>query len=67
MVFFWLLVLGLLTYVLLQRSVSRITRTPVWLLWLVMMLPAFILTAWVLVNCGEEPAPTALLLGLFIA
>ncbi|WOD40998.1 site-2 protease family protein [Nodosilinea sp. E11] len=59
--------MGLLTYVLLQRSVSRITRTPVWLLWLVMMLPAFILTGWVLVNGSEEPAPTALLLGLFIA
>lgn len=67
MVFFWLIVLGLLTYVLLQRSVSRITRTPVGLLWLVMMLPAFILTAWVMVNGNEEPAPTALLLGLFIA
>ncbi|HZG39294.1 MAG TPA: site-2 protease family protein [Nodosilinea sp.] len=67
MVFFWLLVLGLLTYVLLQRSVSRITRTPVWLLWLVMMLPAFILTGWVVVNGSEEPAPTALLVGLFIA
>ncbi|HSM84027.1 MAG TPA: site-2 protease family protein [Nodosilinea sp.] len=66
MVFFWLLVLGLVTYVLLQRSVSRITRTPVWLLWLVMMLPAFILTGWVMVNGSEEPAPTALLLGLFI-
>ncbi len=67
MVFFWLIVLGLLTYVLLQRSVSRITRTPIWLLWLVMMLPAFILTAWVMVNGSEKPAPTALLLGLFIA
>ncbi|WP_017296613.1 site-2 protease family protein [Nodosilinea nodulosa] len=67
MVFFWLLVLGLLTYVLLERSVSRITRTPVWLLWLVMMLPAFILTGWVIVNGSEAPAPTALLLGLFVA
>lgn len=67
MVFFWLIVLGLLTYVLLQRSVSRITRTPVGLLWLVMMMPAFVLTAWVMVYGNEEPAPTALLLGLFIA
>ncbi|PZV00969.1 MAG: site-2 protease family protein [Leptolyngbya sp.] len=67
MVFFWLIVLGLVTYVLLQRSVSRITRTPVGLLWLVMMMPAFILTAWVMVHGNEEPAPTALLLGLFIA
>lgn len=67
MVFFWLVVLGLLTYVLLQRSVSRITRTPVWLLWGVMMLPAFMLTGWVIANGPEEPAPTVLLLALFIA
>jgi membrane-associated protease RseP (regulator of RpoE activity) len=67
MVFFWLAVLGLFTYLLLQRSVSHITRTPVWLLWLVMMLPAFILTGWVAVHGGDEPAPTSLLLALFIA
>ena len=66
MVFFWLLVLGLMTYVLLQRSVSRITRTPVWLLWLVMMLPALVLTAWVLVNGSAAPVPNGLLLALFI-
>jgi membrane-associated protease RseP (regulator of RpoE activity) len=66
MVFFWLLVLGLMTYVLLQRSVSRITRTPVWLLWLVMMLPALVLTAWVLVNGSAAPVPNGLLLVLFI-
>jgi len=67
MVFFWLLVLGLMTYMLLQRSVSRITRTPVWQLWLVMMLPAFILTGWVMVNGSEASPPLALLLALFIS
>ncbi|MEO1070380.1 MAG: site-2 protease family protein, partial [Cyanobacteria bacterium J06638_6] len=66
MVFFWLMVLGLLTYVLLQRSISRITRTPVWLLWLVMMLPAIVLTGWFVVNGSEASPPNALLLGLFI-
>nr|WP_313887344.1 site-2 protease family protein [Nodosilinea sp. LEGE 07088] len=55
-----------MTYVLLQRSVSRITRTPVWLLWLVMMLPAIILTGWFVVNGSEASPPNALLLGLFI-
>jgi membrane-associated protease RseP (regulator of RpoE activity) len=67
MFFFWLVVLGLFTYLLLQRSVSRITRTPLWLLWLVMMMPAFILSLWVMVNGSDEPVPVALLVGLFIA
>ncbi|MGF1568087.1 MAG: site-2 protease family protein [Nodosilinea sp.] len=66
MLFFWLLLLGVFTFVIVRRSVGSITRTPVWLLWLVMMLPAFILAAWVVVNGTAEPAPTGLLLVLFI-
>jgi len=39
---FWFLLLGLFTYVIVRRSVAGITRTPVWLLWLVLMTPALI-------------------------
>lgn len=49
-----------------QRSVANITRTPTWLLWLVMMAPAFVLTAWSITQGQEEPFPPALLLSLFI-
>lgn len=66
MLFFWLLLLGVFTFVVVRRSVSSITRTPVWLLWLVMMLPAFILAGWVMLYGTDEPAPTGLLLALFI-
>jgi membrane-associated protease RseP (regulator of RpoE activity) len=66
MLFFWLLLLGVFTFVIVRRSVSSITRTPVWLLWLVMMLPAFILAGWVMLHGTDEPAPTGLLLALFI-
>ncbi len=65
---FWLLLLGvfgIFTYYLVQRSVVGITRTPVWILWLVMMIPAFVMTGWILVN-GEAPIPFALLFGPFL-
>jgi membrane-associated protease RseP (regulator of RpoE activity) len=67
MLVFWLLLLGVFTFIVVRRSVGGITSTPVWLLWLVMMMPAFTLAAWVAVNGSEEPAPTGLLLGLFVA
>jgi len=67
MLVFWLLLLGVFTFIVVKRSVEGITRTPVWLLWFVMMLPAFTLAAWVAVNGAEEPAPMGLLLVLFIA
>lgn len=63
----WLLLLGLFTYLIVQRSVANITRTPVWVLWLVMMMPAFIWTGWILVNGENERMPTLLLFGPFIA
>lgn len=63
---FWLLLLGILTYFIVRRSVANITRTPVWLLWLVMMMPAFIWTAWILLNGENAPIPVLLWLGPFI-
>ncbi len=57
MFFLWLFVLGLISYYLLQTSISRITRTPVWLLWLVIMSPALIWTAWILANGPSKTTP----------
>jgi membrane-associated protease RseP (regulator of RpoE activity) len=62
----WLFVLGLISYFLLQQSISRITRTPVWLLWLVIMSPALIWTTWVLVYGSSKKAPPELLIIPFI-
>jgi len=62
---FWfllLLVLGLATYLIVERSVARITRTPVWLLWLVLMIPAFILSTWTLKYGLKVPPPTAIII-----
>lgn len=59
-----LILLGTLTYFIVQR-VASITQTPWWMLWLVAMAPAFILTAWSLVM-GEQPMPLFLVIILFM-
>jgi len=59
-------ILGLFTYFTVQRSVATITRTPVWLLWLVLMTPALIWTGWILTRGEEAQIPIILLLGPFI-
>ncbi len=66
--FFWLLLLllGLFTFAMVRQSVGAITRTPVWLLWLVMMMPAFVLTGWAVVQGTDRPLPAGLLLALFV-
>lgn len=65
----WLLLLGvvgLFTYIVLQRSVSNLTRTPVWLLWLVMMTPAFALMVWILIHGPNSPMPMGIMLLFFL-
>ena len=52
-----LIVFSPIAYILVQRSVKNITNTPVWLCWLVMMLPAFIWTTWAYVFGEEQPIP----------
>ncbi len=64
----WLLLilLGLITYFIVKRNVAGITRTPVWLVWLVMMTPALIWTAWFLVFGEDKPLPPLLFIGPFV-
>lgn len=62
----WLLVLGLISYYLLQQSISPITRTPVWLLWLVIMSPALIWSTWLIVHGSSKTAPPQLLIIPFV-
>lgn len=58
----WLLILlGLITYLVVKRSVASITRTPVWLLWLVMMTPALVWSGWILINGNKTPPPSLFL------
>ncbi|MFB8792050.1 MAG: hypothetical protein U7123_25185 [Potamolinea sp.] len=61
-----LILLGLITYFIVKRSVASITQTPIWLLWLVMMAPALVWSGWTLVNGQAKPMPAALVLGPFV-
>lgn len=56
-----LVLLGLITYFIVRR-VAGVTRTPVWLLWLVAMAPAIVSSGWVLVKGKPMPSQFILLL-----
>ncbi|MBW4525179.1 MAG: site-2 protease family protein [Phormidium tanganyikae FI6-MK23] len=60
----WLLLLGLITYLFITQWVASLTRTPVWLLWLVAMLPVFVMVVWAIAQRGQ-PMPTQYTLVLF--
>ncbi|BAZ37381.1 hypothetical protein NIES4101_33020 [Calothrix sp. NIES-4101] len=62
----FLLLLGIITYLMVQRSVAQITKTPVWLLWLVLMTPALLWTAWTAINGQNVRPPQALMIGPLI-
>jgi len=57
-----LLLLGSITYFIVQRNATGITRTPVWLLWLVMMIPAFSWALWSFVMGEDRSLPLIMLL-----
>ncbi|WP_013321711.1 site-2 protease family protein [Gloeothece verrucosa] len=64
----WLLliIIGFITYYLLQRHVAKITQTPIWLIWLVMMIFPIIWGIWWQVYGEDKPIPPLLLFGPFI-
>lgn len=66
MVVWWLILLSILTYVAIRKSVVPITRTPVWLLWLVMMSPILLWLVWTALFKNVVPIPMPLLLGTFL-
>ena len=59
------ILLGILTYWVIRRGVATMTRSPVWLLWLIIMMPILALTVWVL-RYGRYAPPNIFILGLFI-
>ncbi len=58
--------LGLITYFIIQKNVSHITKTPIWLLWLVLMAPSFVWMSWFLIYGENKPLPILLILGPFL-
>lgn len=61
-----LILLGLLSYYIVHNSAKKYeTTTPVWLLWLVTMIPALVWTAWLLIFGNDKPLPTWLVIAPF--
>ena len=61
-----LILLSLIVYLLVQRSTSKITKTPVWLCWLAIMLPTFVWLAWAYFVGEDQPLPIFLIIIPFI-
>uniref|UniRef100_B8HQ27 Peptidase M50 n=1 Tax=Cyanothece sp. (strain PCC 7425 / ATCC 29141) TaxID=395961 RepID=B8HQ27_CYAP4 len=57
MVWLSLFLLGLILLLIVRQSVARVTRTPWWLLWLVLMLPALLIGYWVITQGKQPPFP----------
>ena len=66
MIWFFLFLLGLVLYLIVQYSITRVTRTPGWLLWLVLMMPAFLVGFWAATQSPQQPIPPVLLIGSFL-
>ncbi|CCQ63728.1 MULTISPECIES: site-2 protease family protein [Crocosphaera] len=60
----WLLLflLGAFTYYLAQKTVAPITRTPLWIIWLVMMMPAVVWTIWYEINGEDQQIPLPIII-----
>ena len=54
-------ILSTISYLVIQRSVGKITKTPMFLLWLVLMAPPIIWTGWYLINPNSDSIPAILL------
>ncbi|NJK29542.1 MAG: site-2 protease family protein [Acaryochloris sp. RU_4_1] len=61
MIWISLTLFGLILYFIVRNNVSRATTAPVWLLWLVLMLPALVFGGWA-VRYGEKAQPPPQLL-----
>lgn len=57
----FLIILGIALYLIVRYQVAPITQTPAWLLWFVLMIPAFILGIWEYLDGDVQGIPMSLL------
>jgi hypothetical protein len=55
---------GLLMLLIVRQNIAHLTRTPWWLLWLVLMIPLFLITFWTLAY-GARQIPFSLMVAAF--
>ncbi|MCH9055929.1 site-2 protease family protein [Parathermosynechococcus lividus] len=60
-----LIVLGLILLLIVRQGTARLSQTPWWLLWLVLMLPAFFIAGWMALY-GNTPVPSGWLILVFV-
>ncbi len=58
--------LGILIYIIIKHRVTGITRKQFWMLWSVIMSPAFSLGAWVVLYGKDEQLPLVLIISTFV-
>jgi membrane-associated protease RseP (regulator of RpoE activity) len=62
-----LLILGTTLYLIVQYRVKQITTAPVWLLWVVLMIPAFLMIIWATIYGPREEMPKSMLIFSFLS
>ncbi|MGB6298227.1 MAG: site-2 protease family protein [Rivularia sp. (in: cyanobacteria)] len=53
---FLVIFLGIFTYYTLKRNVAKVTKTPIWLLWSVLMIPPITWTSWAILYGTQTPS-----------
>ncbi|TVQ57562.1 MAG: site-2 protease family protein [Spirulina sp. DLM2.Bin59] len=61
-----LIFLGIISYLIVKRTVAQLTDTPIWLLWGTLMAPPVFLSLWMVIMGDEQPLPLGVALLPFI-
>lgn len=61
-----LIFLGIVSYFIVKQSVAKISKTPIWLLWLVLMTPPLLLALWMAIAGEDRTLPLPLLVIPFV-
>jgi membrane-associated protease RseP (regulator of RpoE activity) len=56
------LLLSTISYIVIKRNIGKITKTPIWLLWLALMSPPLIWAGWYLINPSQNSMPPILII-----
>lgn len=59
-------ILGAISYFIIDRNVKNLTKTPTWLLWLVLMTPALFWAGWEILDQEEKTIPSILIIAPLI-
>ncbi|MEA5419943.1 site-2 protease family protein [Spirulina sp. CCNP1310] len=61
-----LIFLGIISYLIVKRTVAQLTDTPIWLLWATLMAPPVFLSLWLVIMGDDQPLPLVVALLPFI-